>query len=252
MARVVLSRRTRAQAHTTNLSHFLLFLLTPFLFFSPPCKKKKKKFTLGIKLSSRIGKLMLVSLNKGCAKQKSFPWGKDLQVMPSLHRLFLFQAVEINGTMRPWSLTESYGIITVYIIYLYNKVEVTNASFSHSVLVSHIYSLKSLSFSRVALNLLGRKVEWQTSTVFKGCHEYWAPKRAIAIVIGLNIWSNRVKINSLLYTGQKVGDLIVSSWLTLWKASREIRRSHVANASSLKHVRSKAWNQVFPAFPFKI
>lgn len=146
---------------------------------------------------------MLVSLNKGCAKQKSFPWGKDLQVMPSLHCLFLFQAVEIFGTMGPWSLTESHGIITAYIIYLCNKVEVTNVSFSHSVLVYHIYSWKSLSFSRVAFGLLGRKVEWQTSTVFKGCHEYWAPKRAITVVIGLNTWSNRVKINSLLYTGQR-------------------------------------------------
>lgn len=56
--------------------------------------------------------------------------------MPSLHCLFLFQAVEVFGTMRPRSLTESHSIITVYITYLYNKVEVTNASFSHSALVS--------------------------------------------------------------------------------------------------------------------
>lgn len=129
------SSRTRAQAHTTSLFHFS-FLLTPCLFFPSLWERKKKKFILGIKLSLRTGKLMLVSLNKGCAKQKSFPWGKDLQVMPSLHCLFLFQAVEVFGTMRPRSLTESHSIITVYITYLYNKVEVTNASFSHSALVS--------------------------------------------------------------------------------------------------------------------
>lgn len=77
--------------------------------------------------------------------------------MPSLHCLFLLQAVEASGTMRPRSLTESHGTITVYIMYLYNKAEVTNASFSHSVSVSRIYLLKCPSFSRVALGLLGRQ-----------------------------------------------------------------------------------------------
>lgn len=39
-------------------------------FFHPPSLRKKKKITLGIQLSLRIGKLTLVSLTKGCAKQK--------------------------------------------------------------------------------------------------------------------------------------------------------------------------------------
>lgn len=92
--------------HTITLSHsFLLFLPFSLPFPPSPTVKKKKSIILGIKLSLVIGKLMLVSLNKGCAKQKSFPWGKDLQVMPILHCLFLFQAAEVFGTMRPWSLT---------------------------------------------------------------------------------------------------------------------------------------------------
>jgi len=44
-------------------------------------------------------------------------------------------------------------------MYLYNKVEVTHASFFHSVSISHKYSLKTLSLSRVALGLLGTKTE---------------------------------------------------------------------------------------------
>lgn len=41
------------------------------LFFFPSfLKKKKKSIFLGIQLSLRTGKLMLVSLTKGCAKQK--------------------------------------------------------------------------------------------------------------------------------------------------------------------------------------
>lgn len=85
-------------------SYYYLIFPHNFFFLTLPCKKKKKK-VLRIKYSLGTGKLMLVSLTKWCAKQKSFPWGKDLQVMPNLHCLFLFQAVEIFGTMRPWSST---------------------------------------------------------------------------------------------------------------------------------------------------
>lgn len=52
----------------TPLSWYPLFLLTPFIFFSALLKKK---IILGIQLSLIwTGKLMLVSLTKGCAKQK--------------------------------------------------------------------------------------------------------------------------------------------------------------------------------------
>lgn len=84
-------------------SYYYLIFRHNFFFLTLPCKKKK--IVLGIKYSLGIGKLMLVSGTKWCAKQKSFPWGKDLQVMPNSRCLFLFQAVEIFGTMRPWSLT---------------------------------------------------------------------------------------------------------------------------------------------------
>lgn len=78
-------------------------------------------------------------------------------------------------------------------------MEAANASFSHSGLVFHIYWLKSHSFSRVALGLLGREVEREISTVFEGYHEYWIPKRAITVVTGHKTESNRVTINILLH-----------------------------------------------------
>lgn len=178
--------------------------------------------------------------------RRNFPEARIFKVMPSLH--CLISLVEIFGTLRPWSPTESPSIITVCIIHLYNKVEVANASFSHSGLVFHIYWLKSLSFSRVALGLLGREVEWEISTLFKGCHEYWTPKRTITVVIGLKTQSNRVTINILLHTASY---LVKSRWLNSCFLIY-IMKTIQGGKKSSKRLQSKTHKKqsLKPSFPF--
>lgn len=173
--------------------------------------------------------------------------------MPSLHCLFLFHLLKYLAH-RPWSPTESSSIITACIIHLYNKAEVANASFCHSGLVFHMYWLKLLPFSRVALSLQGMEVEWETSTIFKSCNEYWTPKRAITVVLGLRTQSNRVIFNILLHTACYLAKCrwLNSCFLIYIMKTIQRGKSHVLSASSLKHARRKAWNQVLPVFPFKI